>query len=430
MMRRLCVGLAAVLALVAPAAARADWSAPRQISAVQPGLETPRLAFDGQGDVFSAWDQGDARNLFAAVGSAKPQLLGDDVVLDDVSASRNGSALLVATGRNRHGGRIETFVRRPGGHFRPSQVLDRIPRPYAYFHHALLGADPAGDAAVVWTRARRKHPDSPLLIAARRHGGRFGRTRAVSKAGVTAFALAMNPTGRFVVAWVRGTNVEARVGRGATLGPVRRLGAANSGLPPVVAVAIDGHGNALVAWLGASDIELSYHQAGFGFGAPRAVPHEPGAGFGGHMALAFTTNEHAVLALDGASSDGAGIFTFDVFQGAASPAIRLAPPPSGALGPRLQGVATGPRGQVAVWWATLRAGSGYTGVSDLFASYRDTGTFSAPAQVSTPNTPLADTSGFPVSTVRFDPISGNPVALWIAAPSGGQVDAVETSTRR
>jgi hypothetical protein len=237
------------------------------------------------------------------------------------------------------------------------------------------------------------------------------------------------------VAWVRGLRVEARVGHASTLGPVRLIGSANKGLPPVVTVAIDRAGNTLAAWLGPSDIHLAYRQAGFGFEPPRGLPHEPGAGFGGRMALTFSSNEHALLAVDGSNAEGSGVFAFDVFQGVASPAVRLAPPaPMGTPGPRLQGVTAGPRGQVAVWWAALRNGTGYTGVGDMVLSYRDAGgTFSAPEQVSTGSLPLADSSGSAVSTVRFDPLSGSPVALWLADLSyrrrlrPGQV--VETSTR-
>jgi hypothetical protein len=373
--------------------------------------------------MFAAWDDSAHRNLYVSVGSGRRQLLGDDVVLDDLSASRNGSVLVVATGRNGHGGRIETYVRRPGGHFRASQVLDRIPRPYAYLHHALLGSDPAGDAVVVWTRARRRHPDSPLFIAVRHRGGRFGRARAISKTGVDAFTLAMNPSGQFVVAWARKAAVEARVGRGSKLGPVRRVGTVNTAVPEVIAAAIDNAGDSLLAWLGTTNVELAYRPAGFGFETPRGLPHDQNAGFGGHMGLAFTSNEHALLALDGSNSQGPGIFAFDIFQGVPSSAVSLSPStPSPGLGPRLQGVAAGPRGQTVVSWAALRAGAGYTGPSDLFASYRDASGFSPPEQVSAPNTPLTDTSGFPVATVRFDPVSGNPVALWVAG-------SIETSTR-
>jgi len=449
-MRRLGVGLAAVLALIAPATARADWSAPQQVSHVLPQLEAPRLAFDGRSGAFAAWDESSPRNLFGAKlvppGTfVKSQVVGNDVVVDDMSASRDGSVLLLATGRNGRGGRIETYVRTPGGRFRPSQVLDRIPRPYAYIHHALLGGDPAGDAVVVWSRARRKHPTSPLFMAVRHRGGRFGRARVIAKNGVTAYALAMNAAGQFVVAWERGTHVEARLGRGNALGPVHKLGVPDKGLPPALTAAMDGGGNALVAWLGKTNIELAYHHHGFGFDAPRGLPHEATAGFGAHMALTFASREHAVLALDGSDSDGPGIFAFDVFRGAPSPAVRLSPPtPVGTpppqpavqpFAPRLQDLAAGPGGQVAVAWAVARNDQGYTGTGDLIVSHRaGGGTFSPPEQVSGPSAPLPDTSGFPVSTIRFDPASGKLVALWVADLSlqrrlpPGQV--IETSSRR
>ena len=59
-MARLCLGLAAALAICSPAAARAEWSPPQQVSHVQAQLETPRLAFDGKGHVFAAWVGGTA----------------------------------------------------------------------------------------------------------------------------------------------------------------------------------------------------------------------------------------------------------------------------------------------------------------------------------------------------------------------------------
>ena len=243
--------------------------------------------------------------------------------------------------------------------------------------------------------------------------GPFGRPRRVSKVGVASVSIAMAPSGEFVIAWERRGLVEARLGRGATLGPVVRLGPVmGDRAVPRLDAAIDDSGDALVAWESAGRApaavwaSVAYRRAGHRFGAARQV-----AQWGAESALAagieaaFSARGQAIVAWDGMDAGGFAVFASRASGGVPEAPVRLSPP--GLAGfDQLQDVA-GLRGRASVAWTHFDP---ETAVVDfhghLFATDVDSGGFGAAQAVTPPAIDALD------ATVRFDPKGGSPVALW------------------
>jgi hypothetical protein len=145
-------------------------------------------------------------------------------------------------------GTIEVVGREPGGTF--GAPLAVVGRRAGGVRHPAIGVDARGGAVVAYeagiARVARGQ-GARIEVALRRPGaGAFGRSLVLSGAPAAAPAVAVNEDGDAVVAWRRGTRVEAAAITGGRVGRTRILGRAYGGWNPNVAIASTG--DAVVAW--------------------------------------------------------------------------------------------------------------------------------------------------------------------------------------
>jgi hypothetical protein len=225
--------LAAVLGLlIAASAALAapPWSAPETVSSPALFIESPHVAFDGNGRAYATWlwDGGvgqDAptgwRVAVREPGAAEfgPERSAPNLVTAPVGYGLN--SVLALDQRNRARGRITLrarLARRDGSFGRPDTIATYKP-----------GLGPPSlsrfDVALVaWTQESSR--DRRIVrVAIKRRESRFGRPVTFRARGRARHVVAAAGPGTMFVAWERAGVVEARVrlaGRG--WGPVRRLG--------------------------------------------------------------------------------------------------------------------------------------------------------------------------------------------------------------
>jgi hypothetical protein len=166
-----------------------------------------------------------------------------------VAAAGSGAAAIAwrqdTGGRD---GRIEVVVREAGGAF--GAPLAVVGRRAGGVRHPAVGIDARGGVVVAFqagiTRVARGQA-ARIEVALRRPGaGAFGRSLVLSGAAAAAPAVAVNEDGDAVVAWRRGTRVEAAAVTGGRVGQTRVLGRAYGGWNPSVAIASTA--DAVVAW--------------------------------------------------------------------------------------------------------------------------------------------------------------------------------------
>jgi hypothetical protein len=272
------------------------------------------------------------------------------------------------------GGRIYALVRSRTGRFSAPQRLAAGADGYAVRAEQLaVGRD--GTAAVVWAQNSKRSPHYRVMAAVRRPHGRFGRAVLV--------------------------------------------GRAQSVFRSTPDVAIDRHGNVVVAWSRNDWPQLAVAPAGRSFGAVRTL-----RGWGAQVVIAFATDDRLYAAFSGGG----------VFATSARSPYRFTGPRRVAAGPvQDPALAAGPAGSMTLAWRGGLPDSEGNGIGGgaIWAAVSTAGhAFAAPAVVSPPGITgrqpvlAGGPRGTLVSWDKFDggwpgePPATAPVYTWLTQGSG------------
>jgi hypothetical protein len=358
----------------------------------------------------------------AAGGWSGPHPLPGTGLRPSLQVAAAGSGAAAIAWRNDAGGRhgtIEVVVREPGGTF--GAPLAVVGRRAAAVRHPAVGVDARGGAVVAYEAGSARGAGRQRVeieVALRRPGAAaFGRSLVVSGAPAAAPAVAVNEDGDAVVAWRRGTRVEAAAITGGRVGRTRILGRAYGGWNPSVAIASTG--DAVVAW---SSLRLD----------PRSRPGHPaflesvaaalrrGAGrFGPPDILARQDAARYTRAAVG--EDGRAVVAWP--SGAPSAVLKAAIAPRGA---RRFAAATAVSPLPAPFDLALAAApTGFVALWPIVASHPESGWQLALAR---PGAPLLDAGrvsdpfleGYGVNAANaavFGDRRGNVTAVWVQPPA-------------
>lgn len=206
-LRRLCVPIAAVVALLAgaaPASAALRWAKAETLAPGFPGT----VAIDARGDVLAVWQRVVSGNKVRTFYAWRPPR-GDWTEAREIDAPRTyGLALALSPlgqatiAWNDGSGRIVSAEARPGGAFGDEQVIASGVREAIVD----IEADDAGNAVAAWlfdTRTGRQNSGATIFVATRRPGGEWSEPQDVSGdvAGGGPF-VATNAAGAAAVAWI------------------------------------------------------------------------------------------------------------------------------------------------------------------------------------------------------------------------------------
>jgi hypothetical protein len=316
--------MAACLAAVWAAPARAEWSAPQRPSPVG---GSPSVAFDGQGIALAVWRVQQTKSgeivggrIEAAAGSVGGGFGGPHVLATTTGAAPEDPELALsppgdATVVWLAGDAVQAAIRPAGGIFGgaiglgsgrlPHLATDAQGNAVATWGDPATGdvrwaargagsvfsdagtlssgtmqldgrirvaMDPAGAAIAAWAS------DEGILVADKPAGGAFGAPVPVSSEGAEP-QVALSANGDAVVVWqdtLAGGGLQAAVRpAGGTFGAPERL---TEGPALGTAVAIDASGNAVTTWVfeqeelgGKNRVEVATRPAGGGFGPTRVI---------------------------------------------------------------------------------------------------------------------------------------------------------------
>jgi hypothetical protein len=267
----------------------AGWSAPITVpGSVSDDLGDVAGAVDSGGDVLAVWGQdarGDDHHVVRAAFRSPGEAFSAPVTVSSprqdsgfVSAAfdRFGDAIVVW----REAGtpsRVRAVVRPRGGRFGRPVTLSRRAGT------ATLAFDGAGDAFVAWS-VNGAHLHG-VQLAIRPRGGRFGAPQTVSAGagGAGPPRLAVNARGDALLVWRQCSNtVSFCDGNGRPVlhaawrpagGPVKSpvVLSGNEVYPLIPAVAIGPSGNAAVVWQNQGTVEFSVATAGGAFSPPATL---------------------------------------------------------------------------------------------------------------------------------------------------------------
>jgi len=227
------------------------------------GGEQASVAVDNDGDAVIAWSGFDAGPLFevrtlSAGGVLGPvQTLGfpaNNTLIETpaVAVDRDGDAVIVFKGDGGTTSRIQARTLSAGGVLGPTLNLSP---PGQGGTEGRVAMDPSGDAVFAWVRS--DGTNGRIQTAALSAAGALSPVQTVSPVGQFALvpAVAVNPTGDAMIAWVSpvpgmfGPRVRARTRSAAgALGPITNIatGFVNGEAQP--SVALDNAGDAIFAW--------------------------------------------------------------------------------------------------------------------------------------------------------------------------------------
>jgi PKD domain len=428
--RAACIAAAlGAFAGTSAASANSAWLGAQTLSDAAEGTSTrgPALAFDGGGTEYVVWGQ--FPNASAPTGTVQvttrppgasfspPRSLGridtpEAGAPPHVVADAAGDALVVWQAADATGHlRVQASYQPAGGAFGAPQTLSPAGQDGAFPTPAL---DSDGNATVAWTLGQA----APIVQAASAPpSGPFGPPQTLSAPGAAgSVALAVNAAGVAVAAWPlllpnRGTAVQAAVRPFGTapFGAAEFVSAQNQVAESAV-VAIDGAGDATVAWSQAaggtsSTIYTSARPAGGAFAATPHAVSDPGA-LANSPTLAEDSDGDSTLAwrqASGPPSSGgvivaarraAGTSTFTSQQVVYDSALAL---------PRAPRVAVDPHGAAILTWSAV-VGSG----AAAFSATRAIGpAFDGPVRISDVG-PQTDTGGAVAATDG----TGNGAVAW------------------
>jgi hypothetical protein len=269
-----CLAIAAVLAAGAAAPARAQqWSDPVRAgeSVREVGLRS--LGFDGEGRGLLVWrgdravGADDPVSPFVGVATRAPGAgawqrrpdLDGRILFADVALYGRSRAVLTGVRQDPEGSRtrsrlIVAFGRSTGDFGRPRVIATGPAVPVTYegptptMQITGLLANRAGDVTLVWQQVAPRG-ERGVRVSLRRAGGSFSAPRTLASGGGYE-AVAANERGDRLVAFRRGTRIEARRRlAGRDWGPFERVGVTGGGGTEVrIDAALTATGKALVTW--------------------------------------------------------------------------------------------------------------------------------------------------------------------------------------
>jgi hypothetical protein len=366
------LALAVALLLLAPAAARAEWTG-QTLSAPHATIDSPAVIAGGDGGLLASWrfQRGlgnDSRSgTEGAVRAPGADRFGRRVAIVPARSIRRPETFVAGLGAYGADGAILALIA-PGpgadpqsrvavrfgkvdGRFGALRVVRRAP---AYtIRRASLAVNTRGEAALAWFEDRGVRTDR-VYVALRRPGHNFGRPRRLATGRVRGVAAAIGERGQVLVSWdARGvlrTRFKARGARGfRAADTIRSRKAFNADMHPV----ITRSGRAVLAWSaqftseGGSRGPVFFQAATRAAGARRfararlleEIPSRDDDGFGHPL--------DAVV-------DSAGVVAI-AWRGAAGVRVKRGPAPAQTVSAPgttavLSDLAPGPAGRlVAVW---------------------------------------------------------------------------------
>ncbi|HYO53142.1 Ig-like domain-containing protein [Archangium sp.] len=239
-----------------------EWRAPREVRSVRPGL-FPDVAIDGQGRALAVWVQGTASGAYRPFSSRstphaswEPAHELDTLHPGDVerpAVAVNEAGFGVAVWELHDGVRVDLYAAEytPGTGWSEPRLLETRDEPVST---PRVGVDTEGNALVVW---RQSDGTAESLWAARRvKGSGWGSPLLLEMdAGATSVpALALEGSGRAVTAWLQpdsGGTVCVRASRfvpGSGWTPPEQAAASGEGTS--VSAALSAEGSALLLFRG------------------------------------------------------------------------------------------------------------------------------------------------------------------------------------
>ncbi len=292
----------------------------------------------------------------------------------------------------------------------------------------VAAANHAGHAIVLFDAGGKG-----LSTIERPASGTFGRATMVSSPGASTPAVAINPHGDRIVAWIRSDRIEARVRRagqgwGKVLMVAKAPGVANTSLR----AAVTAGGSFVLAW-GVADVRESrptrllagtaQRRSGHGWHAYALENATLGmnADLGGEEAQAFplvTPNGAIAIAWTGAV-DGSTRVGVKAARLTSAGLRAVAVVSDDAVNAAVGDAAVGPTGQAVIVWSQPDAAAGTSTYAAL--SPGPGVPFGAPDRL----TP-ADATGISGPAAAFQTLSGQPVAIVpvVQGDSGGFLSAV------
>jgi hypothetical protein len=218
-----------------------------------------------------------------------------------------------------------------------------------------LGYTADGIVAAAWRRLADRA--QRLRVATVTTGGSLSGPVDLTPAGSESAydpTFVTAPDGGLRLMWTRRTTSAARLVTGNTFGAQVALPAPGIGADP--AVAVDGDGTTVVAWVQNGQAFAAQAPAGGPFGAAVRVS---GAGVARAPQLAVTDDGDVVAAWLSSTGQGNEIdMAVRPHGGAFGPAVQVVPPSERAFQPRL--AATG-AGEVLLAWIATNAANGFAG---------------------------------------------------------------------
>jgi hypothetical protein len=261
------------------------------LSAAGRNAYAPALAVDPTGNSVIAWLRFDGTNT--RVQAVRRSASGALSAVKTLSAAGQDTVEPVSVGVDDNGNAVIAWSRYDGSVNRIQAVrwgadgsigsVQTLSASGADALEPAVAVDPDGNAVVVWSRS--DGANSRIQAIRRAAGGNLSSVKNLSTSGRDAHAprVGIDAQGSAIVAWLRsdGSNDRVQVrrrSRGGTLTAVQNLSAAGqSALTP--SLAVDGTGRAVVAWGrsdGANDrIQIRRRAAGGGLSAVKTVS-DPG----------------------------------------------------------------------------------------------------------------------------------------------------------
>jgi hypothetical protein len=257
------LALAVALLLLAPAAARAEWTG-QTLSSPHRFVDDPTVIVAGNGGALAAWryQQGDRAGFEGAPLGPGASGFGARVgIVPAVSIRRPNTFVAGLEAYGARGALLALIVPGPGdtpqarigvrfgtigGRFGKLHTIRRA-RPYS-IARASLAVNTRGDAALAWFEDRGVRTDR-VYVALRRAGHGFGKPRRLATGRIRGVATAIGGRGDVLVSWdARGvlrTRFKGRRARGfRAADTIRSEPAYNAQMAPVVTPS----GRAVLAW--------------------------------------------------------------------------------------------------------------------------------------------------------------------------------------
>ncbi|HEX4114923.1 MAG TPA: PKD domain-containing protein [Solirubrobacteraceae bacterium] len=371
-----------ILALLAaqPARATATWLSPADLSEAGQSAGSPQVAIDGQGGITAAWSRADGGN-YEAQATFRPA-----------------------------GGSWQTPVALSEAGYNAGEVQ--------------VAADPAGEVVAVWdtfppasARTIQVAVKSPLSgswstpVTLATIGEPVGEPQVAIDSRGNAIAVweeqPQNPGYRFIQASVKPA--------GSTWSAPVDISEDTGGGDPHIAM--DAEGNAIATWLGADAIESATRLASTGTWQAPVNVAPSGLDAGGHPGgpeLAVNGEGNAVIAWSGASGNGANhiIQAATLVKGGAWQApVELSSPAMNAAAPH---VALDPEGNATAVWSGAE-GSNNTVIQS--ATMPVGGAWQAPVEISETG---EKANNLLEPQIAIDP-QGDAIAVWEDVVGGNQI---------